>query len=159
MPSIQPCLWFDTQALEAAEVYTSLFPDSEITRVRHYGRDEMRPEGTVLTVEFTLRGQPYTALNGGPQFTFSEAISLEVHCESAAEVDHYWDALTADGGEEGPCGWLKDRFGLSWQVVPVELTAMLDDPDEAKRHAVMQAMLATVGKLDVERLRAAYADA
>ena len=118
MPRTYPCLWFDTQAQEAAEFYTSLFPNSRIVTVARYPEGTGDRVGEVLTVSFELDGARYVALNGGPEFTFDEAISITIDCKDQAEIDHYWDALTADGGEEGPCGWLKDRFGLSWQVVP-----------------------------------------
>src|SRR5262245_32280713 len=121
MSTFTPCLWFDTEGEPAAELYTSVFPNSRITGVTRYGAAGPREEGTVMTVDFELDGQPFVALNGGPQFTFSEAISFQVSCETQDEVDAYWAALTADGGEEGPCGWLKDRFGLSWQIVPTAL--------------------------------------
>ena len=147
MPKQTPCLWFDGQAEQAAEHYTAIFPNSGITSV---GR---QPDGSVLVVEWTLDGQPYQGLNGGPQFTFSEAISFSVSCADQAEVDHYWDALSA-GGEQGPCGWLKDRFGVSWQVVPARLGELLGDPDPERAQRAMQAMLG-MRKLDVAALRAA----
>ena len=121
MPKISPFLWFDTQAEEAAKFYVSVFPGSKITKVSHYGEGGPGPKGSVMVVEFVLDGQTVLALNGGPQFKFSEAISLNVECKDQAEVDRYWKALTAGGGEEGPCGWLKDKFGLSWQVNPTIL--------------------------------------
>jgi predicted 3-demethylubiquinone-9 3-methyltransferase (glyoxalase superfamily) len=154
--TITPCLWFDDQAEEAATFYTSVFEDSEILDVSHYGEDSPRPAGTVLTVRFRIRGQEFTALNGGPEFTFSEAISFEIDCADQAEVDRYWEAL-AKSGEEGPCGWLKDRYGVSWQVVPRRLPELLNAPDRAGAQRVMQAMLATHGKLDVDTLEKAYA--
>ena len=117
MPRITPCLWFDTEGEEAATFYTSVFPNSRITRTTHYGSAGPRDEGTVMTVEFELDGEPFVALNGGPDFTFDEAISFQIDCETQDEVDSYWATLS-DGGEEGPCGWVKDRFGLSWQIVP-----------------------------------------
>src|SRR3954447_18041079 len=119
MPSITPFLWFDTEAEEAATLYTSVFPNSRIVNTSYYGEDAPKPAGTALTVEFELDGKPFTALNGGPEFTFSEAVSFQISCKDQAEVDYYADNLTAGGGEEGPCGWVKDRFGLSWQIVPV----------------------------------------
>jgi predicted 3-demethylubiquinone-9 3-methyltransferase (glyoxalase superfamily) len=128
MPRITPNLWFDTEGLEAAEFYVSVFPNSKITDVTYYGEAGPGPAGTVLTVDFVLDGQEYTAINGGPQFTFDEAISLLVHCADQDEVDYYWNALTADGGEESQCGWLKDKFGLSWQIVPARLMELLQDP-------------------------------
>jgi predicted 3-demethylubiquinone-9 3-methyltransferase (glyoxalase superfamily) len=152
MPRITPCLWFDTEGEQAAEFYVSLFPRSEITHVSHYGDTGPRA-GTVLGVSFTLDGQPYSVLNGGPEYRFNEAISLRIDCADAAEVDHYWDALTA-GGEEGRCGWLKDRYGLSWQVVPAALGELLGDPDRDRAGRAMQAMLG-MRKLDEVALRAA----
>ena len=157
MPTITPRLWFDTQALEAAELYVSVFPGSEITSVTRYGPDMPGPlqEGDVLTVELTLDGTPFTALNGGPQFTFSEAVSFQISCRDQAETDHYWDSLVAGGGQESQCGWLKDRFGLSWQIVPALLTTLLHDPEPAKSARVMQAMLQMV-KLDIAALQRAH---
>src|SRR5918998_6701822 len=128
MQKITPCLWFDTEGEEAAKFYTSVFPNSRIVHVARYGSAGPRPEGMVMTVSFELEGQPFTALNGGPDFTFDEAISFEVSCETQEEVDAYWSTLS-EGGEEGPCGWLKDRFGLSWQVVPNRLSELLSTPD------------------------------
>ena len=156
MSKISPCLWFDGQAEEAAALYTSLFPNSRIQRVnRSPGETPSGPEGMVLTVDFTLDGEPYIALNGGPDFKFNEAISFSIDCEDQAEVDRYWDALIADGGEPSVCGWLKDRFGVSWQVVPKVLPEYLqsDDPEAAKR--ALEAML-KMTKLDVAKLREAY---
>lgn len=141
MPDIVPCLWFDTQAEEAANFYVSVFPDSKVTRVDYYGDAGPRPAGSVITAEFELDGKPFVALNGGPEFTFDEAVSLQVLCKDQAEVDHYWSALTADGGEESQCGWLKDRFGFSWQIVPTRLTELLRDPDTGRSGRAMQAML------------------
>lgn len=141
MPDIVPCLWFDTQAEEAANFYVSVFPDSKVTRVDYYGDAGPRPAGSVITAEFELDGKPFVALNGGPEFTFDEAVSLQVLCKDQAEVDHYWSALTADGGEESQCGWLKDRFGFSWQIVPTRLTELLRDPDPGRSGRAMQAML------------------
>ena len=156
MSKISPCLWFDGQAEEAAALYTSLFPNSRIQRVnRSPGETPSGPEGMVLTVDFTLDGEPYIALNGGPDFKFNEAVSFSIDCEDQAEVDRYWDALIADGGEPSVCGWLKDRFGVSWQVVPKVLPEYLqsDDPEAAKR--ALEAML-KMTKLDVAKLREAY---
>lgn len=141
MPEIVPCLWFDTQAEEAAEFYVSVFPNSKITSVDRYGEAGPRPAGTVLTATFELDGKPFLALNGGPEFTFDEAVSMQVFCGDQAEVDHYWTSLTADGGQESQCGWLKDRFGFSWQIVPTRLTELLQDPDPARAQRAMQAML------------------
>jgi predicted 3-demethylubiquinone-9 3-methyltransferase (glyoxalase superfamily) len=153
MPKITPNLWFDTQGEEAAEFYVSVFPNSKITAVHYYGEAGPREAGTVLTVDFVLDGQEYTAINGGPQFTFDEAISLLVHCADQDEVDYYWDKLT-DGGEESQCGWLKDRFGLSWQIVPAGMEEILGDPDPARGQRAMKAMFG-MKKLDVAALRAA----
>src|SRR5215210_672507 len=136
---ITPCLWFDDTGEEAANFYTSIFPDSRILSVTHYGSAGPRPEGMVMTVNFELSGLEFVALNGGPDFTFSEAVSFQVNCESQQEVDEYWTKLSA-GGEEGPCGWLKDRFGLSWQIVPSVLPRMLQDKDPEKAKRVMEAM-------------------
>jgi predicted 3-demethylubiquinone-9 3-methyltransferase (glyoxalase superfamily) len=154
---ITPCLWFDTEGEEAARFYTSVFPNSRVTDVRYYGSAGPRPEGTVMTVSFELDGQPLVALNGGPQFPFSEAVSLMVTCDHQEEVDRYWQALS-EGGEEGPCGWLKDRFGLSWQIVPRRLWELLGDPDREKAQCVMGAML-KMRKIDVTELEAAAAAA
>jgi predicted 3-demethylubiquinone-9 3-methyltransferase (glyoxalase superfamily) len=153
---ITPCLWFDGQAEEAANFYVSLFPDSRIDKVsRSASETPSGPKGMVLTVDFTLRGQRFVGLNGGPEFNFTEAISFMVDCEDQAEVDRYWDALVEGGGEHGPCGWLKDRFGLSWQVTPMRLYELLEGPDPAASERAMQAML-KMGKLDVAELEAAY---
>ena len=154
MPRIIPNLWFDDQALEAAEFYCSVFPNSRITNISYYGEGGMRPAGMVLTVEFELDGQRHTAINGGPQFTFDEAISFLVDCADQAEVDRYWTALTADGGSEGPCGWCKDRFGLSWQVVPASLVELLTGPDPARVQRAMAAMM-SMTKLDIAAMHAA----
>jgi predicted 3-demethylubiquinone-9 3-methyltransferase (glyoxalase superfamily) len=152
---ITPFLWFDTQAEEAAELYASVFPDSRIVDVV---RGSTVPEGDeqVMIVAFELAGMQITALNGGPHHRFTEAVSFVIDCADQDEVDHYWDALTADGGEEGPCGWLKDRFGLSWQVVPEALPRLLGDPDRGKAGRVMQAMLG-MKKLNVAELERAAA--
>lgn len=154
MQKITPCLWFDDQAEEAATFYTSLFKDSEIGRISRYGPDGMRPEGMAMTVTFRLAGQEFMALNGGPQFTFSPAISLFVNCETQEEVDELWEKLS-DGGAEGQCGWLEDRYGISWQIVPTALGEMMaaGDPEQVGR--VTQALL-QMGKLDIETLRLAY---
>lgn len=145
MPKITPCLWFDNQAEEAAELYTSLFPNSKTGNVSHYDDASAEvsgmPKGSVLTVAFELDGQDFVALNGGPQFKFTEAVSFMINCKDQEEVDHYWDGLTAGGGEEGPCGWCKDKFGLSWQVVPKRLEELLSDPDRDKSQRVMRSML------------------
>jgi predicted 3-demethylubiquinone-9 3-methyltransferase (glyoxalase superfamily) len=157
MQKITPCLWFDTEGEEAAEFYTSVFPNSRIVEVTRYGSAGPRAEGTVMTVSFELDGQRFIALNGGPDFKFNEAISLEVDCESQDEVDSYWNALT-EGGEEGPCGWLKDRYGVSWQIVPKVLTELISDPDQEKAQRVMAAML-QMGKIEIAELEKAAAAA
>ena len=153
MTRITPCLWFDTEGEEAATFYVSLFKNSRITEVSRYGEAGPRPAGSVMVVSFELDGQPFTALNGGPEFTFSEAISFQIDCQSQEEVDYYWDGLTA-GGEEGPCGWLKDRYGVSWQVVPSALIALLQDPDPGRSQRAMAAMM-TMKKIDIAALHAA----
>jgi predicted 3-demethylubiquinone-9 3-methyltransferase (glyoxalase superfamily) len=155
MQKLTPCLWFDTEGEEAATFYTSVFPNSKILEVTHYGSAGPRDEGLVMTVTFELDGQKFTALNGGPGFTFSEAISFEVSCESQEEVDAYWSKLS-EGGEEGPCGWLKDRFGVSWQVVPKVLLELIADPDEQKAQRVMAAML-KMRKIEIDELERAAA--
>lgn len=153
MPRLVTSLWFDDQALEAAERYCSVFPRSEITRVARYGEAGPGEPGTVLTVDFTLDGTPFNAINGGPLFTFSEATALVVDCADQDEVDRYWAALT-DGGEQGRCGWCKDRYGLSWQVVPRQLGDLLGDPDPDRARRATEAML-RMAKLDVAALQAA----
>ena len=153
MPKITPCLWFDTQGEEAARFYTSIFPNSRIVDVAHYGEAGPRDAGTVMVVKFELDGQEFVALNGGPEFTFDEAISFQIDCADQEEVDRYSEALT-DGGEQGPCGWVKDRFGLSWQVVPARLIELLGDPDEAKAQRAMAAML-EMRKIDIAAVEAA----
>jgi predicted 3-demethylubiquinone-9 3-methyltransferase (glyoxalase superfamily) len=156
MSKITPCLWFDGQAEEAAAFYTSTFPNSRIERVnRAPGETPSGPKGSVLSVDFTLAGEQFMALNGGPDFKFNEAISFSIDCEDQEEVDRYWEALTADGGEPSVCGWLKDRFGVSWQVVPKVLPEMLNGPDREGAARALEAML-KMTKLDVEELRAAY---
>jgi predicted 3-demethylubiquinone-9 3-methyltransferase (glyoxalase superfamily) len=156
MPHITPFLWFDTQAEEAAEFYVSVFKNSRILDISRYGEAGPGPAGSVLTVRFELGGQEFLALNGGPQFTFTEAISFLVDCETQEEVDHYWEKLS-EGGEPGMCGWLKDRYGLSWQVTPSVLGRMLTDPDPAKANRVMQAML-QMNKIDIAALLKAYGE-
>lgn len=156
MQKITPCLWFDTEGEEAARFYTSVFPNSRIVDVARYGSAGPRPEGTVMTVSFDLDGQRFVALNGGPEFAFNEAVSFQVSCETQEEVDTYWSKLS-EGGEEGPCGWLKDRFGLSWQIVPTVLPELIADPDREKSQRVMSAMLG-MRKIEIEALeRAAQA--
>ncbi len=152
MTTITPCLWFDGNGQEAAELYVSVIPNSRITDTSYYGPDQPGKEGSVLTVSFELAGQPYLALNGGPEYKFTEAISLQVSAADQGEVDRYTDQLTANGGEVGPCGWVKDRFGLSWQVVPEELPKLLSDSNPVRANAAMQAMLG-MKKLDIQALR------
>ena len=156
MPKQIPCLWFDGQAEEAAQLYTSVFPNSSIDRVTRYGPDMPPPmeEGDVLTVDFTLDGTAYTALNGGPQFPFTEAVSFQIVCADQEESDRYWDRLTADGGEESMCGWLKDRFGLSWQVFPAELIELTGDPDPGRAQRATQAML-QMRRIDLAEIKRA----
>ena len=155
MSSITNCLWFDGQAEEAAEFYVSVFPDSSVTAVSRYGEGAPFPAGTALTVEFQLNGTPYQGLNGGPQFSFNEAISFSISCADQAEVDYYWDKLTADGGSEGQCGWLKDKFGVSWQVVPQALGSIMSSDDAAGVGRAMQAFMG-MQKFDIAALEAAY---
>jgi predicted 3-demethylubiquinone-9 3-methyltransferase (glyoxalase superfamily) len=157
MSKITPCLWFDTQGEDAANLYTSVIPNSRIVEVTRYGSAGPRPEGTVMTVSFELDGMPFLALNGGPEYTFTEAVSFQVDCADQAEVDRYWEKFS-EGGEEGPCGWLKDRFGLSWQIVPRRLTELLTDPDGAKAQRVMACMM-QMGKIEIAELEAAAAAA
>ena len=157
MSRITPCLWFDTDGEEAAKLYTTVFPNSKILEVTHYGSAGPRPEGTVMTVDFELDGQKFLALNGGPEYRFSEAVSFQVSCESQEDVDRFWAALSA-GGEEGPCGWLKDRFGLSWQIVPTRLPELLGSPDPEKAQRVMAAML-QMKKIEIDVLEQAAAAA
>lgn len=154
MPNITPFLWFDTQAEEAAKFYVSVFKSSKIVSTSRYGDAGPGPKGSVMTVTFQLEGKNFTALNGGPQFEFTEAVSFSVECKTQKEVDEYWEKLS-QGGEEGPCGWLKDRFGLSWQINPTVLAEMLEDPDRAKADRVMQAML-KMNKFDIRVLEKAY---
>jgi predicted 3-demethylubiquinone-9 3-methyltransferase (glyoxalase superfamily) len=150
-----PCLWVDGNAEEAAELYVSLLPDSRITKVwRAPTETPSGPEGIVLTVDFTVGGQPFQGLNGGSDFTFNEAVSFVIECDDQAEVDRLWDTLTADGGEPGPCGWLKDRFGLSWQIVPRRLNELLEDADAGRARRAMDAML-QMHKIDVAELERA----
>jgi len=164
MPSIRaitPCLWFDTQAEDAATFYTGIFSNSRIVSVMRYGKEgyeiHRKPAGTVLTVEFELNGQPFTALNGGPEFRFNEAISFQIMCETQEQVDHYWNTLSEGGDDRAQqCGWLKDKYGLSWQVVPTVLSELLKDPDPAKAGRAMKAML-QMKKLDIDELKRAYA--
>ena len=154
---IVPCLWFDNQGEEAAKFYTSIFKGSKINKITHYteaGREvHGRKAGSVMTVAFELAGQPFTALNGGPQFKFNEAISFQVNCETQDEIDHFWSKLS-DGGQEGPCGWLKDQFGVSWQIIPSMMADLFANPDPKKSGKVMQAML-KMKKLNIAELKRA----
>lgn len=154
---ITPMLWFDHQAEEAAKFYTSIFPNSKITQIARYSEIGPGPAGSVMTIGFELDGQPYTALNGGPIFKFTEAVSFVVHCKSQQEVDHYWDSLLA-GGSPSQCGWLKDKFGLSWQIVPDVLIELMQDKDARKAGKVAAAMMKMV-KLDIATLQHAYQQA
>jgi predicted 3-demethylubiquinone-9 3-methyltransferase (glyoxalase superfamily) len=154
MQRISPCLWFDTEAEAAANFYTGVFKNSKIKSVTHYGEAGPMPAGTVMVVTFELDGVEFIALNGGPIYKFSEAVSLSIGCRTQAEVDHYWDALTK-GGEEGPCGWLKDKYGLSWQVVPLEFTELMARSDAKRVKRMTQAMM-KMKKLDLAQLKAAY---
>ena len=152
---IRPCLWFDTNAEEATNFYVSVFKNSEVLDTSYYGDGAPMPAGTVLTINFRLDGQEFMALNGGPDFKFTEATSFMIDCASQEEVDYYWDALTKDGGEPVQCGWLKDKFGLSWQVVPAILEELMKDKDPVKTNRVMQALLKMV-KIDIAKLKEAY---
>jgi predicted 3-demethylubiquinone-9 3-methyltransferase (glyoxalase superfamily) len=154
---ITPFLWFNGQAEEAANFYVSIFPNSKVGSTSRYGEAGPGPKGSVMTIAFDLDGLSFTALNGGPMFKFTEAISLVVHCETQAEVDHYWDKLSA-GGQQVQCGWLKDKYGLSWQIVPNALIELAQDKDPAKSQRVMAAMM-QMKKIDIARLKAAYAAA
>jgi predicted 3-demethylubiquinone-9 3-methyltransferase (glyoxalase superfamily) len=156
MQKLTPCLWFDTEGEEAANFYTSVFPNSKIVDISRYGEAGPRPEGTGMVVSFELDGQKFTALNGGPDFTFSEAISFQVSCENQEEVDAFWSKLS-EGGEEGPCGWLKDKFGVSWQIVPTALPRLLGLPDREKAQRVMEAML-QMKKIEIDELERAAAE-
>jgi predicted 3-demethylubiquinone-9 3-methyltransferase (glyoxalase superfamily) len=149
------CLWFDGQAEEAAHYYVSVFKNSSIGRIGRYTEAGPGPAGSVIAVDFTANGHKFVALNGGPQFKFNEAISFQIYCESQEEIDHYWTKLTENGGEPGPCGWLKDKYGVSWQVIPDGLIDMIGDPDPEKAARTTRAML-SMGKLDIAALRQAY---
>ncbi len=156
---ITPCLWFDDEAEEAAKFYVSVFKNSKLGSISRYGKEGFeihgRKAGTVMTAEWEIEGQKFVGLNGGPQFKFSEAISFQIMCETQDEIDYYWSKLTADGGEEGPCGWLKDKFGLSWQVVPTALIEMLKSTDAAAAQRVTKAFM-QMKKFDIEVLKKAY---
>jgi predicted 3-demethylubiquinone-9 3-methyltransferase (glyoxalase superfamily) len=154
MQTITPFLWFDNQAEEAVKLYTSLFKNSKIVSIMRYGEAGPGPKGTVMTATFQLDGQEFVALNGGPHFKFTEAISFVINCKTQEEVDHFWEKLS-EGGEESRCGWLKDTYGVSWQVVPTVLVEMLRDKDAEKSKRVMQAML-KMGKLDINKLKQAW---
>jgi predicted 3-demethylubiquinone-9 3-methyltransferase (glyoxalase superfamily) len=160
MQKITPFLWFDNQAEEAVKFYTSIFKNSKVGKITPYGESAEKaagqPAGWVMTVEFELEGQKFTALNGGPVFKFNESISFVVNCEAQEDVDYFWEKLTADGGQESQCGWLKDKFGVSWQVVPTVLIEMLHDKDSEKSERVMKEML-QMQKLDIKKLNDAYA--
>jgi predicted 3-demethylubiquinone-9 3-methyltransferase (glyoxalase superfamily) len=153
MPKITPNLWFDTEAEEAANYYISVFKNSRLVNVARYTEAGPREAGTVMTVEFELDGQSFVGINGGPEFKFDEAVSFQITCETQDDVDYYWDKLT-EGGEEGPCGWLKDRFGLSWQVVPTGMEELFSDPDPTRAERAMKAMFG-MKKLDIAALRSA----
>jgi predicted 3-demethylubiquinone-9 3-methyltransferase (glyoxalase superfamily) len=155
MSAITPCLWFDTQALDAATFYVSVIKNSKLGKISYYGDGAPLPKGTELTVTFQLDGQEFMGLNGGPVFKFTEAVSFIINCDAQAEIDDYWQKLTADGGKEVQCGWLKDKFGLSWQIAPRVLGKMMSDKDPAKTNRVMAAMMKMV-KLDIKALEAAY---
>jgi predicted 3-demethylubiquinone-9 3-methyltransferase (glyoxalase superfamily) len=155
MQKITPFLWFDNNAEEAMNFYTSIFPDSKIGKISRYPEAGPGPAGSVMTAEFTLQGQKFLALNGGPRFKFTEAVSFLVSCENQAELDHYWDKLLEGGGETQACGWLKDRFGLSWQICPSKIGEWLSSPDKEKRERVMNAVWSMV-KLDIPTLERAY---
>jgi len=155
MQKITPFLWFDNQAEEAANSYVSIFKNSKVVSVTRYGEAGPGPKGTVMVVEFQIDGQKFVALNGGPLFKFTEAISFVVNCETQEEVDYFWEKLTADGGAESMCGWLKDKYGLSWQVVPTAAIELLKDKDAEKSQRVMKAML-QMKKIDIQALKQAY---
>jgi predicted 3-demethylubiquinone-9 3-methyltransferase (glyoxalase superfamily) len=159
MQKVTPFLWFDNQAEEAAKFYTSVFENSKVGKIIRYdeaaAKAASRPVGSVLTIEFEIEGQKFTALNGGPVFKFNESISFAVNCDTQKEVDYFWEKLTADGGQESQCGWLKDKFGVSWQIVPTVLIEMLQDKDSEKSERVMKAML-QMQKIDIKTLKEAY---
>jgi predicted 3-demethylubiquinone-9 3-methyltransferase (glyoxalase superfamily) len=161
MQKVTPFLWFDDQAEQAVKFYAAIFKNSKVGRILRYSGEAAkasgRPVGSVLTIEFELEGQRFTALNGGPQFKFNESVSLVVHCETQKEVDYLWEQLTANGGQESACGWLKDKFGLSWQVTPTVLIEMLHDKDPKKSERVMNAMM-QMQKIDISKLKAAYVE-
>jgi len=154
MPKIYPFLWFDTQAEEAAGFYCSIFPNSKIGKITRCGKSGPGPEGSVLTIAFSLDGQEFVGLNAGPRFKFTEAVSFVVPCNTQDEIDNYWSKLTSDGGQESMCGWLKDKFGLSWQIVPANIDKLMSDADPEKSGRVMQALL-QMEKLDIAKLEKA----
>jgi predicted 3-demethylubiquinone-9 3-methyltransferase (glyoxalase superfamily) len=162
MQKITPFLWFDNRAEDAAKFYASIFKNSKVGKILRYDEEAAKVSqsglaaGSVLTIEFEIEGQRFTALNGGPAFKFNESISFVVHCDSQQEVDYFWKKLTADGGQESQCGWVRDKFGVSWQVVPTVLIEMLYDRDSEKSERVMKAML-QMQKIDIEKLKATYA--
>lgn len=158
MPKITPFLWFDTQAEEAANFYCSIFPHSKIGKIARYGKGGPGPEGSVMTVAFSLDGLEFNALNAGPIFKFNEAVSFVIPCKTQDEIDHYWSKLTANGGAESQCGWLKDKFGLSWQVIPANMGELMSDPDPEKSGRAMQALL-KMKKLDIATLERARSGA
>lgn len=158
MKTITPCLWFDGNAKEAVQFYTSVFKDGKILNTSYYGPGMHLPEGTILTITFEIMGQEYMALNAGPEFKFNSAISLMVPCDTQKEIDYYWDKLTADGGQEVQCGWLTDKFGLSWQIVPRIIAKHLNDNNQAKTNNVMKAVMGMV-KLDIAEIEKAYREA
>lgn len=153
LTKITPCLWFDTEGEEAATFYTGIFENSRILHVSHYGTAGPRPAGMVMMVTFELAGQDFIALNGGPEFTFDEAVSFQVNCKSQEEIDRFWTQLS-DGGQEGPCGWLKDKFGVSWQIVPTAMDEVLRNPDGEKAQRAMKAVLG-MGKIDLAEVQRA----
>ncbi|HEX9274655.1 MAG TPA: VOC family protein [Candidatus Binatia bacterium] len=154
MPKITPFLWYDSNAEEAAKFYTSVFKNSKMGKVTRYGDGGPRPKGTVMTASFTIEGEEFVALNGGPIFRFNESVSFVVHCGTQEEVDYFWEKLS-EGGQKSQCGWLKDKFGLSWQIVPDALTELATDKDPAKAGQVMKAMM-QMSKIDIQKLKAAY---
>ena len=160
MKPLTTCLWFDSEAEEAARFYVSIFEDSKLGEITRYGKEGHeiygRPDGSVMTVSFRIRGQDFVGLNGGPQFKFDEAISFQIFCDSQQEVDRFWEKLGSGGGKPGPCGWIKDRFGLSWQVIPNRLIELMTDKDRMKAGRAMNAML-KMGKIDIAALERAAA--
>jgi len=154
---ITPCLWFDSNAWDAVTFYTTVFKNVEKGKISYYGEDMPLPQGSVLTIQFQIEGQEFLALNGGPAFEFTEAVSFTINCDTQDEIDYYWNKLTQDGGQESQCGWLKDKFGLSWQVVPTIMSEMITDTDSEKVSRVMQKMM-TMNKLNLKALEDAYSE-